>query len=81
MLNQKLLDLDQLFKTEAEEAKDSAKKLKEIKSLYEENKETLAQEFNRLKSIVSDLHFASTVLESDIRNVFYKYSDIITFVS
>ena len=80
-LNQKLADLDVLFKTESEEAKDNAKKLKEIKSLYEENKESLTQEFNRLKSIVSDLHFASTVLESDIRNVFWQYSDIITFVS
>jgi seryl-tRNA synthetase len=80
-LTAKLLELDGLYKSESEEAKDNAKKIKEINKLYEENKETLAEEFNRLKSVVSDLHFASTVLESDVRNVFYKYPDIITFVS
>ena len=70
-----------MYKAEKEEAKDNAKKLKEVDKLYEENKEKLATEFNRLKSIVSDLHFGSTILESDYRNVFYKYTNIIKFVS
>jgi len=80
-LQEKLGELDNLYKSEKEEAKDNAKKLKEVEKLYEENKTKLETEFNRLKSIVSDLHFSSTILESDYRNVFYKYSNIIKFVS
>jgi DNA-directed RNA polymerase subunit beta' len=80
-LDQKLIELDELYKPEAEEAKDQKKKLKEVEKLYVENKEKLENEFNRLKSIVSDLDFAKTILESDYRNIFYKYSDIIKFVS
>jgi rRNA maturation endonuclease Nob1 len=80
-LDEKLLEIDNLYKSEVEEAKDNAKKLKEVEKLYATNKETLTIEFNRLKSIVSDLHFGSTILESDYRNVFYKYNDIVKFVS
>ena len=80
-LQEKLVELDSLYKSEKEDAKDNAKKLKEVEKLYEDNKSKLETEFNRLKSIVSDLHFASTILESDYRNVFYKYSNIVKFVS
>ena len=80
-LDAKLAEIDELYKSEKEEAKDNAKKLKEVEKLYVSNKEWLITEFNRLKSIVSDLHFASTILESDYRNIFYRYSDIIKFVS
>jgi len=80
-LTSKLEELDELYKTEIKEAKDNKKKLAEIENLFKENKDSLNQEFNRLKSIVSDLHFASTILESDYRNIFCQYSDIISFVS
>jgi flagellar capping protein FliD len=80
-LQEKLGELDNLYKSEKEESKDNAKKIKEVEKLYEDNKAKLETEFNRLKSIVSDLHFSSTILESDYRNVFYKYSNIIKFVS
>jgi hypothetical protein len=56
-LDQRLLDLENLYKQELEEGGSDKKKLKEIHNLYEENKETLSKEFNRLKSIVSDLDF------------------------
>ena len=80
-LDAKLAEIDELYKSEKEEAKDNAKKLKEVEKLYISNKEWLVTEFNRLKSIVSDLHFGSTILESDYRNIFYRYNDIIKFVS
>ena len=80
-LDEKLKDLEDLYKKELEEGGTNKKKLKEIDKLYNENKEKLSLEFNRLKSIVSDLDFGKTILESDYRNVFYKYSDIIKFVS
>jgi rRNA maturation endonuclease Nob1 len=80
-LDQKLIELDELYKSEAQEAKDNLKKLKEVEKLYIDNKEKLALEFNRIKSIVADLDFGKTILESDYRNIFWKYSDIIKFVS
>jgi|GEM_PF-2845245 len=80
-LENKTKELDELFKQESKESKDNAKKMKEIESLYQENKESIAKEFNRLKSIISDLGFASTILESDYRNIFWQYSDIVKFVS
>ena len=80
-LDEKIVELDNLYKSEIAEAWDNAKKVKEVEKLYATNKESLTIEFNRLKSIVSDLHFGSTILESDYRNVFYKYTDIIKFVS
>jgi hypothetical protein len=55
--------------------------LKEVERLFEENKDSLEKEFNRLKSIVSDLDFASTILESDYRNIFAQFNDLIAFSS
>jgi hypothetical protein len=49
--------------------------------LFEENKDTLEKEFNRLKSIVSDLNFGSTILESDYRNIFFQFNDLVMFAS
>lgn len=80
-LDERLVELEWLYKAELEDSKDNAKKQKEVEKLYAENKEKLTIEFNRLKSIVSDLHFGSTILESDYRNVFCKYTNIIKFVS
>ncbi|MFZ2150693.1 MAG: DNA-directed RNA polymerase subunit beta' [Candidatus Absconditicoccaceae bacterium] len=80
----RLDELDKLFKEEKiklkEDGKDE-KKLKEIDRLFEENKDSLEKEFNRLKSIVSDLDFGSTILESDYRNIFVQFNDLIAFSS
>jgi gamma-glutamyl phosphate reductase len=80
-LDAKMAEIEELYNSDIEEAKDNVKKQKEVERLYVSNKELLTTEFNRLKSIVSDLHFGSTILESDYRNVFYRYNDVIKFVS
>jgi len=52
--------LNKLFKEEKAKSKEESKdekRLKEIDRLFEENKDSLEKEFNRLKSIVSDLDF------------------------
>jgi len=67
-LDAKLAEVDELRETWDNDRK-----------LYVSNR--LEIEFNRLKSIVSDLHFGSTILESDYRSIFYKYNDIVKFVS
>lgn len=77
----KLQEVDELYKKEIASANTNKKKLKEIEALYVDNKETITFEFNRVKSIVSGLHFGSTILESDYRNIFSKFSDIVRFVS
>jgi len=41
----------------------------------------LEQEFNRIKSIVSDLGFASTIMENDYRAIFYSMTDVAAFQS
>jgi len=77
---ERLKELDALYEKELENKESNLKK-KDIDKLFEENKEILQIEFNRINSIVSDLGFATTILESDYRNIFYKFSDVITFSS
>jgi hypothetical protein len=80
----RLDELDKLFKDEKIKSKEDSKdekRLKEIDRLFEENKDSLEKEFNRLKSIVSDLDFGSTILESDYRNIFVQFNDLIAFSS
>ncbi len=77
-------ELDKLYKEEKAKSKEDwkdEKRLKEVERLFEENKDSLEKEFNRLKSIVSDLDFASTILESDYRNIFAQFNDLIAFSS
>jgi len=69
-----------LYKEELEKA-DDKKKQKDIDKLFQDNKEELEKELNRLKSIIADLNMGSTILESDYRNIFCQFSDIITFQS
>ncbi len=76
--NKKLEEIDELYKKEIEEKTLSNK---EIEKLYENNKETLQNEFLRIKSIVLNLKFWMTILESDFRNVFYRFSDLVSFSS
>ena len=80
----RLDELDKLYKEEKTKSKEESKdgkRLKEVDRLFEENKDSLEKEFNRLKSIVSDLDFGSTILESDYRNIFVQFTDLITFSS
>ena len=73
-------ELDELFKKEIVSEKDS-KKLAESKRLYEENKASLENEVARVKSLVADLKFGATVLESDYRNIFSQFSKLVSFAS
>lgn len=83
----KIKELELLYKTEAEKentadnSKANQKKIKELEKLFTENKESLEKEFNRLKSIISDLDIGSTIFENDFRNVFAKFSHLIVFQS
>ena len=73
-------ELDVLYKEELEKA-DDKKKQKDIDRLFQENKDEIDKELNRLKSIIADLASGSTILESDYRNIFCQFADIITFQS
>lgn len=73
-------ELDDLFKKESETQKDT-KKLAEAKKLYEDNKQAIDNEFNRVKSIVAELKFGATILESDYRNIFNQFAGLIPFAS
>lgn len=76
--------LDDLYadeKSEYKKAKQKESVLKDLDQRYDDNVKSINQEFHRLKSIVADLRVGSTILESDYRNVFYKYDDVLTFRS
>jgi DNA-directed RNA polymerase subunit beta' len=53
----------------------------ELRKLYTTNKSSLEKEYSRIKSILANLKLWSTVLESDYRNVFWKYDQAFTFAS
>lgn len=53
----------------------------EIEKTYSKNKSDIEKEYNRIKSILANLKEGSTVLESDYRNIFYKYDWIFKFES
>jgi len=76
---EKIEELDKLYAEELE--KQRTRNLKRIDKLYQDNKDEIDKEFNRLKSILSDINFGATILESDYRNVFYQFSDVLTFQS
>lgn len=79
-----LTRLDEIFTSELDQVKDWKSKktlMKDLNARMEENKKDLEKEFNRLKSIISDLSWWATVLESDYRNIFYKFDDVIHFQS
>jgi ATP-dependent Zn protease len=68
----KLKEVEELYNAEIKDSGD-AKIKKSVTKLYEDNKDILEKEFNRVKSIISDLKKYSTILESDYRNIFFKY--------
>jgi DNA-directed RNA polymerase subunit beta' len=86
----KIEELDGLYADEQKNLADgaSSKKAKEVaaqedelKRLYMTNKAELEKEYSRVKSILANLKVGSTILESDYRNVFYRYETAFTFVS
>ncbi|MBP6257168.1 hypothetical protein KA405_05745 [Patescibacteria group bacterium] len=53
----------------------------EMIRVYAENKSMLEKEYSRIKSILSNLKMGSTILESDYRNIFYRFDGAFTFAS
>jgi DNA-directed RNA polymerase subunit beta' len=86
---QKKLDEPEEEKELAEgEKKPKAKKKKsrelqidEMRRVYTDNKTSLEKEYSRIKSILANLEVGSTILESDYRNIFYRYEGTFTFAS
>lgn len=77
----KIKELEELYKNEVQKEKDNQKKLKELEKLFKDNKESLEKEFNRIKSIIADLDLGSTIFENDFRNIFARFSHLIVFQS
>lgn len=79
-IEKKLEELDVLYNDELAKNQDK-KKIKDIEKLYQDNKVSLEQEFNRIKSIIADLGFASTIMENDFRAIFASMTDVAAFQS
>jgi len=77
----KIKELELLYKSEAEKEKGNQKKIKELEKLFNDNKDSLEKEFNRIKSIIADLEVGSTIFENDFRNIFARFSHMIVFQS
>lgn len=71
---------DELEKLYKEELEQNSKK-NEVEKLYQDNKSTLEKEFNRIKSIVANFRKGATILESDYRNIFWRFEDMLTLKS
>jgi len=76
----KLIELDEVYKSEFD-AESKKKRQDELTKLYNENKVSLEKEYNRIKSIISDMWFATTILENDYRNIFSKFASIVPMFS
>ena len=72
--NIRLTELDEIYREE-DAAEKNAKRKAELKELYEEKKKELSDEQIRLNWIISELEWGKTVMESDWRSFFYKFSD------
>ncbi len=77
--------IDEMYLHEKEQiaanAKASKNALQDLDSKYAANKHDIDQEFTRVKNIISDLDRGSTILESDYRNIFSNFDDIVSFYS
>lgn len=76
----KLDEIEALYKDEAAIAAQGIKK-NDVERLYSENKSNLEKEFNRIKSVVANLRMGATILESDYRNIFRRFDDVLNFKS
>lgn len=72
--SERLKELEEVYKEE-ELAEKNAKRKAELKDLYEEKQKELTDEQLRLNSIISELEWWKTVMESDWRAFFYRFSD------
>ncbi len=70
-------EIEKLYK---EEIVTNTKK-NDLEKLYNDNKTALEKEFNRLKSVVANLRIGATILESDYRNIFRRFDDVLSFRS
>lgn len=75
---EKLKELDKVYQ---EELLSDKSKEKELEIMYNDNKLKLEKEYSRIKSILMNLDVWSTILESDYRNIFFKYEWAFTFES
>ncbi len=72
--------LDQLKSAYEAELADGKNK-NDLEKLVADNKSMLEKEYNRIKSIVANLKVGATILESDYRNIFYRFDNILHFKS
>lgn len=86
----KIDELDRIYDKEKKATKEATKDKKEkekilqedqLRKVYEENKMMLEKEYSRVKSILSNFDVWATILESDYRNIFYRYEGAFTFSS
>ncbi len=86
----KVDELDRIYDKEKKSSKEATKDKKDkekilqenqLMKVYEENKSSLEKEYSRVKSILSNLDVGATILESDYRNIFYRYEGAFTFSS
>ena len=73
----KLDEIEALYKEEAA----NGNKKNDVEKLYNENKSNIEKEFNRIKSVVANLKMGATILESDYRNIFWRFDDVLSFKS
>lgn len=73
----KLEEIDALYK---EDIATSTKK-NDVEKLYAENKSNIEKEFNRIKSVVANFKTSATILESDYRNIFWRFDDLLSLKS
>ena len=73
-VKQRLAELDEIYQEE-DKAEKKAKRKEELKESYEENKKEINDERQRLNWIISELEWWKTVMESDWRSFFYRFSD------
>lgn len=73
----RLDELNKAYEAELAEGKNK----NELEKLVADNKSALEKEFNRIKSIVANLKVGTTILESDYRNIFYRFDNILHFKS
>lgn len=76
-LKEKLTELQAAYDKELAEGRNK----NDLDKLVADNKSAIEKEFNRIKSVVANLRVGATILESDYRNIFYRFDSILTFKS
>ncbi len=82
--NETLKELEDLYNQEKEEyikQKQSKAVLDDLERRYLDNKKQIEHDYLKLKSMVSEFRKWYTILESDYRNIFQKYSNMLNFKS